>query len=86
VYYEGVPTVVAFEISPTYVKAFHHCPQRLKSHPYTVRRLRVGSAEPEDQQVRSHHLVQVQSPISTAGTHIYEHGLHLKCRVQECAR
>ena len=34
------------------------------AQPYT--RLCVGSADSKDQQVRSRHLVQVQSPISTA--------------------
>ena len=45
----------------------HNISTTTGSHPHAVRRLCVGSAESEDQQVRSRHLVQVQSLISTTG-------------------
>ena len=32
-YREGVPTVVVFEISPSHVKTFYHCPQRSQPPP-----------------------------------------------------
>ena len=32
-YCEGVPTVVVFEISPSYVKTFHYRPQRSQLPP-----------------------------------------------------
>jgi hypothetical protein len=57
----GVPTVAVFETSPT--------AQTLQQPPGPTRTLcdvSVCFAESEDQQVRSCHLVQVQSPISTA--------------------
>src|SRR6266700_6494456 len=65
---KGVPLVVVFEISPSHIKTFHYPPQHFNHHhdllPAAVRRLCVGSAESEDQQVRRPHHVQVQSPIS----------------------
>ena len=51
--------------------AAHDVSATTSSHPHAVRRLCVGSAESEDQQVRSRHLVQVQSPVSTALLSIY---------------
>ena len=41
-------------------------PRRSADAALPYERLCVGSAESEDQQVRSRHLVQVQSPVSTA--------------------
>jgi len=54
IYCEGVPTVVVFKISPSRVKTFHYRPNvstTTTSHLHAVRRLCVGSAEPEGQQV-----------------------------------
>jgi hypothetical protein len=72
--------VVVFEISPSHMKTFHYPPQRFDNHqilPAAVRRLCVGSAESEDQQVRRPHHVQVQSPISRTTWLITSYYLHL---------
>src|SRR6266567_7794268 len=70
---KGVPLVVVFEISPSHMKTFHYPPQHLDNHqvlPAAIRRLCVGSAKSEDQQVRRPHYVQVQSPISRTTKYI----------------
>src|SRR6266700_5381065 len=66
-YHEGVPSVVVFEISPSYVKTFHYCPQHSHPPPRLPVRCATSLRWLCSRQVRRpSHLVQVQSPISTA--------------------
>src|SRR6266705_56985 len=71
-YRERVPTVVIFEISPSYVKTFHYRPQRSQPPPDPTRTRCATSLRwlCSRQVHRPSHLVQVQSPISTARINI----------------
>ena len=69
-YREGVPSVVVFKISLSYVKTFHYRPQHLQPLPGLLVRCATSLRWLCYRQVRRpSHQVQVQSPISTA--HFY---------------